>query len=258
MKVIAIANTAGSAGKTTTAVTLAALLAEAGCRTLLIDLDPQANATWACGLAPGEGTARVLRGQAAPDEAAVPCPGVAGLDILTASGGLDAVELELDALRIGSTNRLAVNLKASSDAYQVVIIDCGGQAKTLTLNGLVAAQHVITVTYPSTKEALGVTELAELVDAVRESTANHTVELAAIVPIAVPPPSLRRGIHTETLEWVDTHYGDRVTPPVRSTSIVPSAYRNQLPLPLYRPRHGVVDDYRAVLAWLVASQVVTL
>lgn len=258
MPVIAIANTAGSAGKTTTAVTLAVLLANAGRRTLLVDLDPQANATWACGLEPGDGTARVLRGYVAPDEAAEGCPDVAGLDVLTASGVLDAVELELDALRVGNLNRLAVHLDGSGDAYDVILIDCGGQAKTLTLNGLVAATHVVTVTYPSAKEARGVTELDELLGAVRQSTTNQVVGLVGVIPIAVPAPSVRRGIHTETLEWLAREHGARVTPSVRATSIAPAAYAHRRPLPLFRPSHGIVTDYRHVLSWLETTGGVTL
>lgn len=258
--VVAVANAAGSAGKTVTAVTLATLLAMRDRRVLLIDLDPQANATNYVGLLVDDApltAVDVLRQRATLAEAALPAPAAAdhkavagSLRIVAGHGDLDVVEAELSALRVGSQHRLRAVLKDLVDV-DVVIIDCPGWIKTLTLNALVAADHVITTTYPTLKEARGIADLDGVIGQIAELY-NPGLALVGIVPCRTRPGSAGN-LYAETMADLAALYGALLAPSVREAVAAPTSYKHQTPLPLWEPRHGITTDYVAVLEWLDAK-----
>ena len=141
--ICAIANQKGGVGKTTTAVNLAACVADAGYETLLVDLDPQANATLAVGLAKdtGPGTYEVLCGDVALDDATHPTA-VEGLSIVPASADLAAAAVELPRAP-GSEGRLREALAPVRDHDVLTLLDCPPSLGPLTVNALVAADQVI-------------------------------------------------------------------------------------------------------------------
>ena len=260
--VVAVANAAGSAGKTVTAVTLATLLAMRGRHVLLIDLDPQANATNYVGLLVDDApltAVEVLRQRASINDAALPAAAtldhkaVTGtLRVLAGHGDLDVVEAELAALRVGSQHRLRAVLKDLADV-DVVIIDCPGWIKTLTLNALVAADHVITTTYPTLKEARGIADLDGVIGQIADLY-NPGLRLVGIVPCRTRPGSAGN-LYRETMADLTALYGPLLAPSVRDAVAAPTSYKHQTPLPLWEPRHGITTDYIAVLDWLNAKGV---
>jgi chromosome partitioning protein len=159
--VYAIANQKGGVGKTTTAVNVAACIAEAGYRTLLVDVDPQGNATVGLGLArdAGPGLYDALFG-AVPAADAVRATRVANLDVLASTPDLAAASMELPR-EAGSETRLREVLAPLRDGYAYTLLDCPPSLGPLTVNALVAADRVIV---PVQTEYFALEGLAGLLD----------------------------------------------------------------------------------------------
>jgi chromosome partitioning protein len=141
--VYAVANQKGGVGKTTTAVNVAACIAEAGYPTLLVDVDPQANATVGVGVdrAHAPGLYEVLAGEAEAHEAVVETS-VDGLALLPAGAGLAGANVELPRME-GFERRLRERLEPLVESYRYVLLDCPPSLGPLTVSALVAAQKVI-------------------------------------------------------------------------------------------------------------------
>jgi len=141
--VYAIANQKGGVGKTTTAVNVAACIAEAGYETLLVDIDPQANATVGLGIAKDlvPNVYDVLAGEAPAAEAIVPTS-IDRLHVLPASADLAGATMELPR-QAGSEGSLRTALEPIRDRFAYIILDCPPSLGPLTVNALVAADRVI-------------------------------------------------------------------------------------------------------------------
>jgi chromosome partitioning protein len=159
--VYAIANQKGGVGKTTTAVNLAACVAEAGYDTLLVDIDPQSNATIALGL--GKDLPRtlydVLVGEALVSDIVMPT-GIDRLKVAPSGPDLAGATVELPRMA-GSENRLREALGGVRDAYAFTLLDCPPSLGPLTVNALVAADRVIV---PVQAEYFALEGLAGLLD----------------------------------------------------------------------------------------------
>ena len=180
-RVIAISNQKGGVGKTTTAVNLATAIAAVGKRVLVIDLDPQGNASTSLGIDQKHRTTNtyhVLLGQA-PLSAAIVPSAVPGLSVVPSGVDLAAAELDL----IDVENRQAClreALAAGGQDFDFVLIDCPPSLGLLTLNALVAA-HAVMVPLQAEFLALeGISHLAKTIERVRK-TFNPTLELQGIV-----------------------------------------------------------------------------
>ncbi len=141
--VYAIANQKGGVGKTTTAVNVCACVARAGYGTLLVDVDPQANATVGLGVArtKGPGVYQVLSGACAIDVATIPTR-IPQLSLVPAGGGLAGADIELPRTA-GFEGRLREVLAPMRERYPYIVLDCPPSLGPLTVNALVAADRVI-------------------------------------------------------------------------------------------------------------------
>lgn len=182
-RTVALLNQKGGVGKTTVTLGLASAAAQAGHRVLIVDLDPQASATWVMGIDPREvqaSTADVLSRTPAA-EAIVQSVWGDGVDLLPASDALQARES-------GSPARLRSALAEVSDAYHVVLLDCPPSLGNLTTNGLTAADHAVIVVEPSALGLRGIGAVADLIDDVWDAH-NADLELSGVIVNKVPAVS---------------------------------------------------------------------
>ena len=206
-RIFCIANQKGGVGKTTTCVNLAAALAEAGQRVLLIDLDPQGNATMGSGVdkrALEHSVYHLLVGLA--ELPAVCVASEAGkYDVLPANRDLAGAEVELVELD-RRENRLRDALRQVADRYDFVLIDCPPSLSMLTVNALAVADGVI---IPMQCEYYALEGLSDLVNTIKKVHANLNRDLKVIGLLRVmfdPRVTLQQQVSAQ----LEAHFGEKV------------------------------------------------
>jgi chromosome partitioning protein len=203
--VVAVANQKGGVGKTTTAVNVGAYLA-LGVRVLLVDLDPQANATSSLGVEPGGvelSTYEALIGDAELAQAVI-ATGRGQLDLAPASRALAGAQVELVELP-ERERRLDNALNQVRSGYDVVLIDCPPSLGILTLNALVAADLILAPVQCEYLALEGVAQLMETIDLVR-ATLNPRLELLGMLMTMYDP---RTRLSSQVVDEVRRHFPDR-------------------------------------------------
>lgn len=203
VKVIAVANQKGGVGKTTTSVNLAAALAAMEKRVLLVDLDPQGNATVSVGLNKGDlnATAFELMVEQQPLSDVVTPLETFGLHCVPADGDLTAAEVALLSVD-DREQRLKAALSGGASVYDFVIIDCPPSLNMLTLNALVAADSVL-ITMQCEYFALeGLSALMETINTVRQ-TVNPSLRIEGILRTLYDP---RNALTNEVSEQLHQHF----------------------------------------------------
>jgi chromosome partitioning protein len=207
MKVFCVANQKGGVGKTTTCVNLAAGLAKIGQRVLMIDLDPQGNATMGSGVDKRSlalSVYDVLLESASIQEAAVFSDKV-GYHVLGANRDLAGAEVELVALE-HRDQRLRTALKEVSSDYDFVLIDCPPSLSMLTLNGLCSAHGVIV---PMQCEYFALEGLTDLVNTIKQVHANlnKDLQIIGLLRVMFDP---RITLQQQVSDQLKAHFADKV------------------------------------------------
>lgn len=207
VKVIPVINNKGGVGKTTSTINLAAGLAREGRRTLLIDLDGQASASLALGIARNElrpSSADVLFGRV-EIEAAIRPTSVEGLDLLTSS--LDLADFDLRTARVPQREYLLRSmLEPVYDAYDHILLDCAPSTSLLSINALLAADALIIPLHPSYLGIEGMMSLGEAVRRIRTAL-GHVAPILGILLTMVN--YAEEGTDTIVQE-IRSYYGNRV------------------------------------------------
>ncbi len=204
-QVFAIANQKGGVGKTTTAVNLAACFAVSERRTLLVDLDPQANATSAFGVEiPTRHIYDALIGERVIKDVIVPTD-LAFLHLVPSGRDLVGAEIEMVPMP-DRERRLALALADARQQYEIVVVDCPPSLGLLTLNALTAADSVIVPLQCEYYALEGLARLLETIELVRGSL-NPALTLEGIVGTMV---DVRNSLGRQVLAEVKTHFADRV------------------------------------------------
>jgi chromosome partitioning protein len=206
-RIFCVANQKGGVGKTTTAVNLAAGLAAQGQRVLLIDLDPQGNATMGSGIDKRQlarSVYQVLLGDA-DARAAIVRSEAGGYHVLPANRDLAGAEIELVDLEHREL-RLKQALAAVEGDYEFVLIDCPPSLSLLTLNGLCCAHGVI---IPMQCEYFALEGLTDLVNTIKRVHANLNPGLTIIGLLRVMFDA-RMTLQQQVSDQLESHFGDKV------------------------------------------------
>lgn len=242
--IIAVANQKGGVGKTTTVVNLAASLVERQCKVLIVDLDPQGNATTGSGINKGNvsnGIYAVLLGNVDIQSAITPAQH-GGFDVLPANRALAGAEVEL-VQELAREMRLKNALSQIADQYDYIIIDCPPTLTLLTINGLVAAQYIIVPMVCEYYALEGISDLIATVRKIRQAI-NPELDILGIVRTLYDPRSL---LAKQVDDQLSAHFPDKLfaTPIPRNIRLA-EAPSHGMPALQYDPKATGTKAYLAL------------
>lgn len=207
VRVMAVTNQKGGVGKTTTAVNLSAALTELGCRTLLVDMDPQGNAATGAGIDPRQldvSMYQVLLGEATIYECIQPTV-VDGFDVAPARLEMSGAEIELVSA-FSRELKLRHALQPVVDDYDYVVIDCPPSLGLLTVNAMSAATEILVPVQCEYYALEGLGQLLHNVELIREGL-NPALAISAIVMVMY---DARTRLAAEVVSDVRNHFGNLV------------------------------------------------
>jgi len=250
VRVTACTNQKGGVGKTTTVINLAAYLALSGTRTLVIDLDPQGNATSGLGVdrrTVDRSSYEALIDRVPMTELVIGTP-VTGLDLVPSNPALSGAEVELVGV-VARERRLAASLAELNGRYDRVLIDCPPSLGLLTLNALTAADGVLIPIQTEYYALEGLSQLVNTIRRVREGL-NPRLEIEGVL---LTMYDARTRLSAQVASEVRRHMNGTVYNAVVPRSVrLSEAPSHGLPIALYDPTSRGADAYRELAAEVAA------
>ena len=205
--IFAVTNQKGGVGKTTSTVNLAASLADSKKKVLLIDLDPQGNATTGCGLDKENienSSYEVLMAECRAIDAIIR-PDELGFDVMPTNSDLTAAEVELLDIKLRE-HRLRLALESSREKYDYILIDCPPSLSMLTVNALVASQGVLIPIQCEYYALEGLSSLLRTIERVKQR-ANPSLEVTGLIRTMF---DARNNLANEVSRQLLSHFKDKV------------------------------------------------
>lgn len=246
-RILAVVNQKGGVGKSTTAVNLAAYLGAAGKKVLLLDIDPQGNATSGMGIDKSKvdkSIYDVLINEVPVSEAVVQCkhPELANVDILPATIQLAGAEVELVSM-MSREYRLKTALEGLGDQYDYIIMDCPPSLGLLTINALTAADGVIVPIQCEYYALEGLSQLLDTLNLVKKHL-NRSLE---IVGVLLTMYDSRTNLAQQVIDEVRGYFGDKVFKTIIPRNIrLSEAPGYGQPISLYDPSSKGAQAYKAL------------
>lgn len=247
--VIALANQKGGVGKTTTAINLGAAVAARDKRVLIIDIDPQANATSGLGLRPDDegSTYQVLMGQKTLADVIV-ATASERLFVVPSSPDLAGAEVELAAM-MAREYRLKRAMEVGLESFDIVFIDCPPSLGLLTVNGLAAADEVIVPVQCEYLALEGLGQLTHTLDLVRRNL-NTRLELRGLL---LTMYDKRTSLSQQVAEEVRRHFANTFRAIIPRNVRVSEAPSHGVPINVYDPRSPAALAYDEAAEELLAD-----
>jgi chromosome partitioning protein len=245
---VAILNQKGGTGKTTTAVNLAAGIADRGLDVLLVDMDAQGNVGTSLGIR-GERSLYHLLVPDGPDvnaktqldDVIVPVRG--HFDVITADATLALAEVYLARIDHGRDRVLATRLATASTRYQYVVLDCGPSLSLLNQNALTFADEVLIPVSCDYLALVGVKQVLKTIKDI-DKHLGHAVRISGVVPTFF---DARTRLAREAVETLAGHFKDRLYEPIRRSTRLAEAPSHRQTIFEYAPDSSGAEDYRRLV-----------
>ncbi len=240
-RAVAVANQKGGVGKTTTAINLGAALARRGRRVLVVDLDPQANATSGLGVAKEPPGTYELLIEGVEARSVVRPTSEAGLDVIPSRSDLAGAEVELVAM-MAREFRLRRALEPIAGAYDYIFVDCPPSLGLLTVNALTAADEVLVPVQCEYLALEGLSHLMGTVDLVR----RHLNGGLRVSGLLLTMYDARTNLSQQVVDEVRAHFPQTFATVIPRNVRVSEAPSHGLPLCAYDPRSAAARAYEAL------------